>query len=116
LILSSDLPKIISNEAVPALINILHNRGIDPKSVKYWALHPGGRAILDSLQNGLNLSVDKMRASRHVLKKYGNLSSASILYVLKELMSSGNISKDELCCAVAFGPGLTMEVALLRGL
>lgn len=56
-----------------------------------------------------------MTSSRNVLRKYGNLSSASILYVLKELLDSGNIQKDELCCAVAFGPGLTMEVALLAG-
>ena len=78
-------------------------------------MHPGGRAILDSLQKGLDLSDDQMEASRAVLRSYGNLSSASILFVLKELLRSGDIHKDELCCAVAFGPGLTMEVALLKG-
>jgi predicted naringenin-chalcone synthase len=115
MILSSELPKIIFNKAVPALKDILQRQGIDAASVKHWALHPGGRAILDSLQKGLNLSDDQMKASRAVLRSYGNLSSASILFVLKELLRSGDINKDELCCAVAFGPGLTMEVALLRG-
>ncbi len=115
MILSSELPKIILSEAAPALINILQRQGLEISSIKHWALHPGGRAILDSLQKGLQLSDDQMKASRTVLSKYGNLSSASILFVLKELMNSGEIQKNELCCAAAFGPGLTMEVAILRG-
>jgi predicted naringenin-chalcone synthase len=115
MMLSSELPRIILSEAVPALINILEQNGIILNDVKHWALHPGGRAILDSLQSGLKLSDEKLNSSRTVLKRYGNLSSASILFVLKELLSEGNIKKDELCCAVAFGPGLTMEVAILKG-
>lgn len=115
MILSSELPKIISSDAVPALKNILEKQGIEIKSIKHWALHPGGRAILDSLQKGLNLSDEQLKASRTVLRNFGNLSSASILFVLKELLNSGDIKKNDLCCAVAFGPGLTMEVALLKG-
>ncbi len=115
MILSSDLPKIILNEAVPALKNQLKQRGIEVDSVKHWALHPGGRAILDSLQSGLNLTEAQVLPSRTVLKNYGNLSSASILFVLKEILNSGKVKKDELCCAVAFGPGLTMETAFFRG-
>ncbi len=116
MVLSSELPKIILSEAVPALKKILERMGTDVESIKHWALHPGGRAILDSLQKGLQLSDDQLRASRTVLRNFGNLSSASILFVLKELMNSGSIDKNELCCAVAFGPGLTMEVALMKGL
>jgi predicted naringenin-chalcone synthase len=116
MLLSSDLPKIILNEAVPELIKILNRYNIGYEDIKHWALHPGGRAILDSLQNGLQLSDEQMKPSRTVLRRYGNLSSASILFVLKELLDSGNIRKDELCCAVAFGPGLTMETALLKGI
>lgn len=115
MILSSELPKIILNEASPALIKILDEHKINYRDIKHWALHPGGRAILDSLQNGLNLTDEQMTASRTVLRKYGNLSSASILFVIKELLESRNIRKDELCCAVAFGPGLTMETALFTG-
>ncbi len=43
------------------------------------------------------------------------MSSASILFVLKEIMDGGSVKKDDYCCAVAFGPGLTMELALMRG-
>ncbi len=69
MILSSELPKIILNEAVPELVNILKRQGIDPVSIKHWVLHPGGRAILDSLQKGLDLSDDQMEASRDSFKK-----------------------------------------------
>ncbi len=115
MLLSSDLPRIILNEAVPALTSLLDKQGIDISTIKHWALHPGGRAILDSLQSGLKLQDAQMVPSRTVLKNYGNLSSASILFVLKEIINSGKVRKGDLCCAVAFGPGLTMETALFRG-
>ena len=82
--------------------------------IKFWALHPGGRAILDSLQNGIGLTDEQMLPSRNVLKKYGNMSSASILFVLKKILELNDFSKGDCCCAVAFGPGLTMETAIFR--
>lgn len=115
MILSSDLPRIILEEASPTFINILDKKNIRKDSIKHWALHPGGRAILDSLQKGIGLSDEQMLPSREILKNYGNMSSASILFVLKALIEKKDIKKDELICCVAFGPGLTMEVALLRG-
>jgi predicted naringenin-chalcone synthase len=116
MILSSELPKIILNEAVPALKNILSDFGIEADKIKHWALHPGGRAILDSLQTGLKLSDEKMLPSRNILKNYGNMSSASILFVLKEILDKSEIHRNDYCCAVAFGPGLSMEAALFKGI
>ena len=113
--LSPELPKIILESAIPALENILRTANIKKEDIKHWALHPGGRAILDSLQKGLSLTEQQMQPSRKVLRNYGNMSSASILFVLKEIMDSQIVKPDEYCCAVAFGPGLTMEVALLKG-
>ncbi|MDR3666723.1 MAG: type III polyketide synthase [Ignavibacteriaceae bacterium] len=115
MILSQELPKIIYEQAMPQLKLLLQRFGISKEEIKYWALHPGGRAILDSMQKGLELSDESMVPSRIVLKNYGNMSSASILFVLKEIMNNNNIAKGEYCCAVAFGPGLTMEVAILKG-
>ena len=114
MILSSDLPKIILNGAVPKLKEILAGQNIRPEEIVHWALHPGGRAILDALQNGMKLSDEQMLPSRTVLQNYGNLSSASILFVLKEILNTSTLKKDDLICAVAFGPGLTMETALLK--
>ncbi len=116
MILSSELPKLIHDVAVPQLKQILKSRGLNPNSINCWALHPGGRAILDALQTGLELSDEMMEPSRYVLQNYGNMSSASILFVLKEIINSGKITAGQYCCAVAFGPGLTMEVALFKGM
>jgi len=115
MMLSTELPKIILERAVPELKKILDSLGIKKEEIKHWALHPGGRAILDSLQKGLELTNEEIRPSRDVLKNFGNMSSASILFVLKEILQTEKIEHNDLCCAVAFGPGLTMEVALLKG-
>ncbi|HVO73711.1 MAG TPA: type III polyketide synthase, partial [Ignavibacteriaceae bacterium] len=77
MILSPELPKIILESAAPELIKILKSNGIEKEKVKHWALHPGGRAILDSLQKGLKLSDDQMIPSRKILRNYGNMSSSS---------------------------------------
>lgn len=113
--LSSELPRIISEEAIPVLRGLFTLNGIDPKNIHHWILHPGGRAILDALQQGLNLSDEEMEPSRNILKNYGNMSSASILFVMKELLTTQTIQKGEHVCAIAFGPGLTMEAAFLKG-
>lgn len=115
MILSSELPKIILEEAVPVLKKIFESCGIKQNEIKHWALHPGGRAILDSLQTGLGLNDDEMLPSRNVLKNYGNMSSASILFVLKEIFNTRAIKRNDIVCAIAFGPGLSMEVALMKG-
>ncbi len=116
MMLSSNLPKIILNDTVPQLLKIFDDKKIKKEDIKHWALHPGGRAILDSLQNGIGLTDEQLKPSREVLRKYGNMSSASILFVLKEIFDSVEINKGDFCCAVAFGPGLTMEVALFQSL
>ncbi|MGD1045017.1 MAG: type III polyketide synthase [Bacteroidota bacterium] len=115
MMLSSELPRIISEEAIPVLRRLFTLNGLDSENIHHWVLHPGGRVILDALQVGLNVSDKEMEPSRTVLKNYGNMSSASILFVMKELLATRTIRKGEDVCAIAFGPGLTMEVAFLKG-
>ncbi len=114
MMLSQDLPKTIESEAVPALRRMLERIGISLDQIRHWALHPGGRAILDALQAGLGLADRAMAPSRCILQGFGNMSSATILFVLKNILASGDVEVGDLCCAVAFGPGLTMEVVLLK--
>jgi predicted naringenin-chalcone synthase len=115
MMLSSELPRIIKEEAIPVLQGLFAQHGIDAEHIHHWVLHPGGRAILDALQEGLHVSDADMEPSRSVLRNYGNMSSASILFVMKELLATRTIQKGDDVCAIAFGPGLTMEVAFLRG-
>lgn len=77
-----------------------------------WAIHPGGRKILEKIQKSLNISPEDLKASYKVLHEFGNMSSATILFVLQELASK-NYSKDKPIFATGFGPGLTMEAMTL---
>lgn len=114
MMLSSELPKIILNSATPRAKEILAQNGINISQIKHWALHPGGRAILDSLQNGLTLSDEQLKPSREVLRNFGNLSSVSILFVLKNFLENVELKSDDYLCAIAFGPGLTMELVVFK--
>jgi predicted naringenin-chalcone synthase len=114
--LSSDLPRAISAQAVPAAREILRARGLSPEKIRHWVLHPGGRSILDALQKGLGLSHEQMTPSRAILSCYGNMSSASIMFVMKEMLDKTTIVSGENVCAIGFGPGLSMEVALFTGI
>jgi predicted naringenin-chalcone synthase len=77
----------------------------DTAAIEAWAVHPGGRSIVDAVERGLQLHPDKLAASRAVLQDYGNMSSATVLFVLQRLMATQPSSG----LALAFGPGLAME-------
>lgn len=75
--------------------------------VDLWAVHPGGRSVLDAVEDALELSPDKLAASRSILKRFGNMSSATVMFVLSEMMQ--NAVRGQIGRAMAFGPGLTAE-------
>ena len=110
--LSSYVPEIIQTNVVAAIQPILSKSHLTQEQVSHWAVHPGGRAILDRVEKGLSLPETALAASREVLRNCGNMSSATVLFVLKELHTRGVIPDDTLL-AMAFGPGLTIETALL---
>ena len=75
-------------------------------------MHPGGRSILDRVESALGLGPDQLAPSREVLRRYGNMSSATVLFVLRALLH-GEPAGAGRVCALAFGPGLSVESALL---
>jgi predicted naringenin-chalcone synthase len=87
-------------------------RGNDLASVDLWAVHPGGRSILDSVEKGLALPADALLHSRSVLAQYGNMSSATVMFVLQQIMRAAQ--PGQLGCAMSFGPGLTAETMLFH--
>ncbi|XP_006663491.2 bisdemethoxycurcumin synthase-like [Oryza brachyantha] len=83
----------------------------------FWAVHPGGRAILDSVEARLALAPEKLAASRRVLSEFGNMTSATVIFVLDELRRPRGEEERRGCewgVAVAFGPGVTVETMVLR--
>lgn len=79
--------------------------GGDPQSVDAWAVHAGGRSILDAVEHGLQLDPEKLSASRAVLREGGNMSSSTLMFVLARYMQQ-NVEKG---VALAFGPGVAAE-------
>lgn len=81
--------------------------------VAHWAIHPGGRSILDKVQERLHLSNEQLHPAREILREYGNMSSATVLFVLHHILESAEARAGDRVAAMAFGPGLTAESAML---
>lgn len=108
--LSKYVPQILGLKLGDVVEELLGNVGMTLPDITHWAVHPGGRAILDKIENTLNLT--DLQASRKTLRNYGNMSSVTIWFVLLELLQSSALKTEEVC-AMAFGPGLTIETATL---
>jgi alpha-pyrone synthase len=87
-------------------------QGAVPSSIDLWAVHPGGRTILDAAENGLALPADALADSRTILREFGNMSSASVVFVLERLMRRARSGQTG--CAMSFGPGVTAETMLFH--
>ena len=103
--LSGEVPATIGRH-LPA---ILPPRSAGP--IALWAIHPGGRTILDAVEKALELPPGGLAFSREILRRYGNMSSATIMFVLKAMLESGAAGAG---CAISFGPGLTAETMLFE--
>lgn len=106
--LSAEVPRIIGREIRGAVENFLG----EDNPPEIWAVHPGGRSVLDRVEAGLELPEAAIAASRSVLHDYGNMSSATILFILRRLLEDPAVTGR--LAALAFGPGLTVESALMR--
>ncbi|HEX7002820.1 MAG TPA: type III polyketide synthase [Trueperaceae bacterium] len=109
MVLSSKLPLAVEEVVGGAVAELLD--GDDPRSVEEWAVHPGGRAILDRVEGALCLGPGALWASRQVLASYGNMSSATVMFVLERLLAAESGGEGR-TVALAFGPGLSVESAL----
>ncbi|MCW4456825.1 type III polyketide synthase [Microbacterium sp. MPKO10] len=109
MVLSSYVPHIIGEHITGALDGLIGDT--PPRDITHWALHPGGRSIVDRVESALELDPAQLGASREVLREFGNMSSATVLFVLERILARA--SPGDSVCAIAFGPGLTVESALL---
>ncbi|MDI1355792.1 MAG: type III polyketide synthase [bacterium] len=113
--LSAFIPKIIESGVKSLFDKAIDALELKREEITHWAIHPGGRKILEVIQKELSLHKEDLESSYRVLKHHGNMSSPTILFVLKELLETkANLKKRELTFGVAFGPGLTMESLILE--
>jgi len=108
--LSPRVPALIAARLAPWLDGWLAARGLDRAAIGSWALHPGGPRLLESVRDCLGLPASAIEPSTAVLRECGNMSSATILFILNRLQRAGAPLP---CVALAFGPGLCVEAALL---
>ncbi|WP_426182213.1 type III polyketide synthase [Microbacterium sp. TWP3-1-2b2] len=121
MVLSTAVPQLIGDHIHDALrplyapeellAEAFENDSIGER-VAHWAIHPGGRSILDRVQEKLFLTDGQLVPAREVLREYGNMSSATVLFVMRRILEEG-AQNGERVAAMAFGPGLTAESALM---
>ena len=114
IVLSKYVARIIGAGIRELMNEVFSGVPLTPQEITYWAIHPGGRAILDKVEAGLELDPDQVQASRDTLATFGNMSSATVLFVLSSILDSETTKDQDAVCAMAFGPGLTIETAVLK--
>jgi alpha-pyrone synthase len=110
MVLSGDVPRSVHRALHAGRKRVLE--GSTPDQIGMWAVHPGGRTVLDAVEAAFALSSDALDNSREVLRQFGNMSSATVLFVLKSFLDERR--KKERGCALSFGPGLTAETLMFR--
>jgi predicted naringenin-chalcone synthase len=114
MVLTKEVPNLIEQNIEEFLTEAsLKMNNLPPKDQLTWAIHPGGKRILDLIEKRLNLHPKALSYSRTVLRDFGNMSSATIFFVLKEILKENNIKNRDVL-ALGFGPGLGVESAYLR--
>lgn len=108
--LSGKVPGEIGKGLGAGATEVLGSLGAE--EIALWGVHPGGKSVLDAVERGLNLAPESLSASREVLDRFGNMSSATVMFVLERLMKRA--VPGDLGCAMSFGPGLTAETMLFH--
>jgi len=111
--LSGYVPALIEEDFEKLVNRALTKHGISRDNITHWSVHPGGKKILEAIEKSLSLPKEKLDASYRILSDYGNMSSPTILFVLKEILCTLDKRKKQTVFGAAFGPGLTMETFLV---
>jgi alpha-pyrone synthase len=112
--LTSRVPDVLKTGLPAILTRLTHAQGITPDDVNLYAIHPGGRRILEVAEQALGLTHEDNAAAYGILSEYGNMSSATVLFVINRLWGLNRQSAGAWIFSSAFGPGLTAETALLK--
>ncbi|WP_160721247.1 type III polyketide synthase [Bacillus sp. USDA818B3_A] len=112
-IFSRDIPQIIEGWLKPNVMDFLSKHQMELGQINHFIAHPGGKKVLDAYVKSLGIAASMNEVSSDVLKNYGNMSSATILYVLRRFMEL-DVPEGDLGLATALGPGFSSELLLLR--
>lgn len=108
--LSSYIPDLIEEDFETLTSHAFQHAGLQRNDITRWCIHPGGKKILEAIHKSLSLTNGALDASYDIMQQYGNMSSPTILFVLKKIWQQlNNAPGQEKIFGAAFGPGLTME-------
>ncbi len=114
IVLSKDVPEIIRERVKELALGFLARQGLRQEDISAYLLHPGGQKLLSYMQAELGLSRADTEVSWDILRRYGNLSSASVLFILNEWLVQKEMPSGSYGLLMAFGPGFTAEMILLQ--
>ena len=110
--LTGYVPELIKEDFKGLVDKALDSSGQQQADISHWCIHPGGKKILESISSSLGIPAEALKYSYEILNDYGNMSSPTILFVLKKILDEfeqQKSSQSPVIFAAAFGPGLTME-------
>jgi alpha-pyrone synthase len=102
------------NKYMPTLVQQIKERVLKGIEKVHWAVHPGGKRILDDFAKTMSIEKTALAPSYQTLNDFGNMSSPTVLFVLKNLLENQKISDNEAIVLAAFGPGLNIETMTLK--
>jgi alkylresorcinol/alkylpyrone synthase len=114
ILLSKDVPEMIGEKIEGLVDGFLARHGVTRDRIRGWILHPGGSRLLGNVEKALGLSKCDTQPSWDILGNVGNLSSATILFILQEWLEKRPLKKGDIAMAAAFGPGFSAEFLLLQ--
>jgi predicted naringenin-chalcone synthase len=114
MVLDPGIPKLLADHLPAALARLLDRVGLCMADIHHFLVHPGGRRILDLVEQMLDRGPAAVEHSRRLLADFGNLSSVSVLALLHRFMQDGRPQPGERAVVVAFGPGFNAELLLLQ--
>jgi len=114
ILLAKDVPELIGAEIGGLVSGFLERRGLQQEEIKGWILHPGGARLLGNIETQLGLKKCQTQPSWDILGSVGNLSSATILFILQEWMEKRPLQSGDYALGAAFGPGFSAELLLLQ--
>lgn len=115
LVLSPDIPEMIPGALKDAVERFIADCELTPSRIGYWALHPGGRRVIEAYKKAFGLGEAALEWTRGSLARVGNVSSASALFILGDLLAKGRPGGGEKALVCALGPGFAAEMVLLSG-
>lgn len=114
IVLGAELPEIVELSVAEEVRDFLADHDLKPADVTGWVCHPGGPKVLDVLQRSLGLPPDALEMSRRSLAAIGNVSSASVPHILRDVLALAPPPPGTPGLLLALGPGLSSELVLLR--